>query len=97
MARAYKKIKSDNRILDVSKDKQTGITRVDVKSSFIDYVSHAAREQLLVVKIRDTCYAYGSVTRERFKKIVLSPSIGRAYNEFIKGADAIELISSWKE
>lgn len=97
MARAYKKIKSDNRVLNVSKDKKTGVTRVDVKSSFIDYVSHAAREQLLVVKIRDTCYAYGSVTRERFKKIVLSASIGKAYNEFIKSEDKIELVSSWKE
>lgn len=97
MARKYKKIRGDNRVLNVSKDMKNCVTRVDVKSSFIDYVSHASREQMLVVKIRDTCYAYGNVTRERFKKIVLSNSIGKAYNEFIKGADTIELVSSWKE
>ena len=97
MARAYKKIRGDNRVLNVSKDKKSGITRVDVKSSFIDYVSHASRQQLLVVKIRDTCYAYGNVTRERFKKIVLSNSIGKAYNEFVKGEERVELVSSWKE
>ena len=95
MARAFRRIKALNRVKSITREK--GIVKVFTLSSFIEYLAYCAKEKLLVVKIRDTCYAYGNVTGRRFKSIVVADSIGKAYNESIKGEHKIELVSSWKE
>ena len=56
-----------------------------VSSSVVNRICFNEKNQSLILLLKNTYYAYCRVPKEVINQLSMSPSIGKYYNEFIRG------------